>query len=256
MFRRLLKNGTKRSAVVFVDFEHWYYGYNNIFSMKPNVDDWINELNAQYYVHKILYFGDFNGSAIEKELPKLESRQGEVVHTASYKDGVDKDFTDFLILDAIYREAAKKKSADVFIIFTGDAHFNQVIKYLRELGKRVIVYGVKHSLSNRLKSSANAYIEMPRIVHEQQYYYEAILKSLYVLNKRRKMATYKKTIDNVSSHNGISRDRIKDALDALMNNKYVTEKEKQYHGRKPKVLVADWKRLREDGLWGNKTKDN
>ena len=47
VFRRLLKNGSKRSAVVFVDFEHWYYGYNNIFSMKPNIDDWINELNAQ-----------------------------------------------------------------------------------------------------------------------------------------------------------------------------------------------------------------
>ena len=43
-------------------------------------------------------------------LPKLEKITKNVVHTASTKDGVDKDFTDFIILDAIYREAAKKDS--------------------------------------------------------------------------------------------------------------------------------------------------
>ncbi len=37
------------------------------------------------------------------------------MHTASTKDGVDKDFTDFIILDAIYREAAKKDSPDVLL---------------------------------------------------------------------------------------------------------------------------------------------
>ena len=63
-----------------------------------------------------------------------------------------KDFTDFIILDAIYRDAAKKDSPDVFVIFTGDAHFNLAIKYLRELKKKVIIYGVKRSLSNKLKS--------------------------------------------------------------------------------------------------------
>ena len=63
-----------------------------------------------------MFFGDFNGSAIEKELPKLEKITKNVVHTASTKDGVDKDFTDFIILDAIYREAAKKDSPDVFVL--------------------------------------------------------------------------------------------------------------------------------------------
>ena len=130
--------------------------------MKPNVQEWYDELTEEYNVKKLMFFGDFNGSAIEKELPKLEKITKNVVHTASTKDGVDKDFTDFIILDAIYREAAKKDSPDVFVIFTGDAHFNLAIKYLRELKKKVIIYGVKRSLSNKLKSSANSYVEMPR----------------------------------------------------------------------------------------------
>ena len=28
----------KSTAAVFVDYEHWYYGYKNIFAMRPNVD--------------------------------------------------------------------------------------------------------------------------------------------------------------------------------------------------------------------------
>ena len=238
MFSNLFKKSDKPSAAVFVDYEHWYYGYNNIFSMKPNVQEWYDELTEEYNVKKLMFFGDFNGSAIEKELPKLEKITKNVVHTASTKDGVDKDFTDFIILDAIYREAAKKDSPDVFVIFTGDAHFNLAIKYLRELKKKVIIYGVKRSLSNKLKSSANSYVEMPRTNQEQHYYYDAILKSLYILKKRRKMATYYKTIDNVSAHSGVSRERIQAALDDLMSNKYLAEEEKQYRGKKPKVPVS------------------
>ena len=61
--------------------------------MKPNVQEWYDELTEEYNVKKLMFFGDFNGSAIEKELPKLEKITKNVVHTASTKDGVDKDFT-------------------------------------------------------------------------------------------------------------------------------------------------------------------
>ena len=63
------------------------------------------------------------------------------------------------------------------------------------------------------------------------------------------MATYSKTIENVSNHSGISRERIQNALDDLMNNKYLNMTEKEYRGKKPKILEADWKRLKKDGLW-------
>ena len=254
MFSRLFNKSQKQTAAVFVDYEHWYYGYNNIFSMKPNVEEWYKELTEEYRVKKLMFFGDFNGNAIEDELPKLEKISKSVVHTASTKDGVDKDFTDFIILDAIYREAAKNNSPEVFIIFTGDAHFNLAVKYLRDIKKKVIIYGVKRSLSNKLKSSANSYVEMPRIRQEQKYYYDAILKSLYILKKRRKMATYSKTIENVSVHSGVSRDRIQAALDDLLNNKYLFVEEQQYRGKNPKILKANWKRIEQEGLWEKETK--
>lgn len=247
MLERLFSK--KHTAAVFVDFEHWYYGYNNLFSMKPNVEEWYEELKEEYNIKKLVFFGDFHASQIENELPKLAKISKNVVHTASTKDGVDKDFTDFIILDDIYREAAKKNSPNIFIIFTGDAHFDLAIKYLRDMKKKVIVYGVKHSLSNKLKASANSYVEMPRSNQERQYYYDAILQSLFILKKRRKMATYSKTVKNVSEHSGVSRERIQSALDDLMNNKYLNMTEKNFHGKRPKILEADWKRLKHDGLW-------
>ena len=117
MFERLFKKSTKPTAAVFVDYEHWYYGYQNLFSMKPNVDDWYKELTEEYNVKELKFFGDFHGSSIENELSKLEKYTKDVVHTASTKDGVDKDFTDFIILDAIYRSAAKANAPEVYIIF-------------------------------------------------------------------------------------------------------------------------------------------
>lgn len=53
--------------------------------MKPNVQEWYDELTEEYNVKKLMFFGDFNGSAIEKELPKLEKITKNVVHTASTK---------------------------------------------------------------------------------------------------------------------------------------------------------------------------
>ena len=85
MFNGLFNKSGKHSAAVFVDYEHWYYGYNNIFSMKPNVEEWYEELTEEYSVKNIVFFGDFHGNSIEKELPRLEKITKNVVHTASTK---------------------------------------------------------------------------------------------------------------------------------------------------------------------------
>ena len=41
-----------------------------------------------------------------------------------------------IMLDAIYRSVADKENEEVYVLFTGDAHFTKVVQYLKELGKR------------------------------------------------------------------------------------------------------------------------
>ena len=224
----LFKKNDKQTAVAFVDYEHWFYSYTNKFNMSPNVDEWYNEICSEYKLENLYFYGDFNNRVIGPELEKLSKYTRNVIHTASMKDGVDKDFTDFIILDAIYREAAKKKSPDVFIIFT------------------VIIYAVKFALSNKLKSSANSYVEMPRQTQEQQFYINLIIDSLKRLKNMDKVATYWKTVNSVAEYNKISPERIQMTLDGLLNQKYLYEEESEFRGRKQRILKADWKRIEEN----------
>lgn len=233
----------KNTAVAFVDYEHWFYSYANKFGMEPNIQEWYDEIESEYKVKDVFFYGDFNNHAIGDELKRLLKFTKNVVHTASMKDGVDKDFTDFIILDAIYRAAAQKHSPDVFIIFTGDGHFDLAVKYLRELGKKVIIYAVKHALSNKLKSSANSYVEMPRQSQEHMYYIEMILNAMRHLKAKGKVATYRRTVENVAEYNKVSRERVKTALDGLISQKYLYEEESEFKGHIQKILKADWKRI-------------
>ena len=85
------KTSGKPKAAVFVDYEHWYYGYHNKVQMKPNVEEWLEELKQEYEIHKLYIFGDFSEPKIGTELEKLKTLTDDVVHTASTKEGVDKD---------------------------------------------------------------------------------------------------------------------------------------------------------------------
>lgn len=242
-------SNSKLSAIAFVDYEHWYYGYSNFFKLKPNVYEWYEEIQNEYNVKELKIFGNFSEKNIKTDFERLENISCEIIHTASMKDGVDKDFTDVIILDAIYREAAKADSPDVFILFTGDGHFEIVIKYLRELQKKVYVYGVRHSFSSRLRSVANAYVEMPRNEQELSIYYDMIFTSLKILEKKGKHATYRKTIANVSEYQGVPSDRIQSALDYLIKNRYIFEDVIEYKGKPNRILKVKWEKVKKDKIW-------
>lgn len=251
MFGFLKKKAARRSACVFVDYEHWYYGYHNNFHMKPNIEEWIEELKMEFDVKKLFIFGDFSEKKMGSDMDKLKKLTSHVIHTASSKDGVDKDFTDVIMLDQIYRNAAQEKDEDVYVIFTGDAHFLKVVEYLKELNKKVIIYAVKFGFSNALKSAATSYVEMPRQSQEKNYYYDIILKSLARLRNRSKsIATYWKTIDSVAQYNHVPKEKVKHALDDMIRQKYICQFERKgYKGRKIQGIEADWNRLRAEGIW-------
>ncbi len=246
-----LKNRTKKVRVVaFVDYEHWYYSYWNLYTMKPNVEEWLQEIKRDYGCEEVYFFGDFSEYNISKEIARLEQLNIKIIHTANSSEHVKKDFTDFIMLDYIYQIAAEKTCPDTFLIFTGDGHFDSVMKYIRtKLDKKVIVYGVKRAFSGKLKSTANSYVEMPRYAQEQRFYYGLILQSLKILDQRGKKATFWKTIRNVSEHNRVTQERVEMSLQELIDARYLMEIETEYKGKKSKILNANWTRIEEDKIW-------
>ena len=110
----------------------------------------------------------------------------------------------------------------------------------------MIIYAVKHALSNKLKSSANSYVEMPSQSQEQTYYIEMIINAMRHLKVKGKGATYRRTIENVAEYNKVSKDRVKTTLDGLISQKYLYEEESEYRGRVQKILKADWRRIKDN----------
>ena len=53
---------------MFVDYEHWYYAYRNKFQMKPNIEEWIEELKQEYNITRLYVFGDFSKYNIGNEV--------------------------------------------------------------------------------------------------------------------------------------------------------------------------------------------
>ena len=255
MFNGLFNKSGKHSAAVFVDYEHWYYGYNNIFSMKPNVEEWYEELTEEYSVKNIVFFGDFHGNSIEKELPRLEKITKNVVHTASTKDGVDKDFTDFIMLDHIYQTAmAYRDNIDVFILFTGDAHFNSAASFLKNICKKEVgIYGIRGGFSNQLKTTASWWVEYPNDVERYKPYFQLIFDNLNDLEKsdrrRKALPTFIKTVETVSRKYNVSRESVRAAMQWLVDNGYLIRKTENSFGKSIITITANWHRVVTDGLW-------
>ena len=63
----------KQKAIVFVDYEHWFYSYKNIWGFKPNVTMWRKALEQKYKVVYLEFFADFSNPAISEEKAYLET---------------------------------------------------------------------------------------------------------------------------------------------------------------------------------------
>lgn len=234
----------KTKINVYVNYEYWFFSYKNKFKMKPNLEEWYQELIETYSVEKIMFFGNFGLHAMAKELSRLEKITDSIVNTANREIDKDKYDTDALILDSLYSQAAKRKGPNVFVLFVGEGHFETVIQYLKEQGKQVLIYGVKKCFSEKLKSCSSFYVEMPRRMQEQQYYYDLIFK--YFKNIPLEGAgRVCNIVKSVAKNSKIREKKIKAAFDELVENGYII---KEGEERQCYSLHVNWYESIKDSL--------
>lgn len=242
----------KQIAVAFIDFEYWMYALLNGFRMEPDVTGWAKEVQGSYEVTGFHFFGDFTQNAIGKELGKIRQVSNQIIETKNSGDYLKKDFTDFIILDAIY-QSAMFSDVDVYILFTGDGHFTSVAAFLKNrLHKKVVVYGVRESFSNALKQTATEWVEIPS---ERSVYianYRPILKYIVYLNEHGNgfQPTFWNVIEAVSDRTGADLKTVQASLRQLMDQDYITQKQEWSNFHKQlKVLKVDWEKAIADGIW-------
>ncbi|MDD4122226.1 MAG: NYN domain-containing protein [Eubacteriales bacterium] len=252
MFNFFRKNDRLSAAVIFVDFEHWTISLSNLFGLRPNVQGFYDTVSKRFSVKKIMVFGDFSNDILNTEKDRWNDIPCEIIDTQNeslYK----KDLTDFVMLDAIYRQVQSDKQCKNYILFTGDGHFSYASKYLREQKKNVIIYGIRNAFSGRLKDEADESIELPSEIDEKERYFRLIIDNFnYIYNNdnSRILPTFRSTAAVISARNNIPEERIREALQELLDRgilyKSLTRVD---YANTIKILKVEWKKAINAGLW-------
>ena len=251
MFSWLKRSKGKGHAIAFVDYEYWYYSYQKLYSISPDPEAWRAELEKRWRLEDIMVFGNFS-SSMSGELPNLRRITNTIIETGNTFNHYKKDMTDFIMLDYIYQYAFDHPSIGTFIIFTGDGHFQTVVKYLKQKRrKNVVVYGVRDSFSSHLQAVATETAELPRKAETLDRATKALIENLTNVAKDPKIIpTFLGTIDTVSRKNSIPRGEVKKALLKMIREGYVLRTTRKVEPtRTVKIVQADAGRLKRDGMW-------
>ncbi len=246
------KRNKKHTAAVFVDFEHWYIALDKNFGIKPDIKEFTDSLAKKYIVSEMTFFGDFSNPSLASEMHKIRGFTNKIVETNNGGGFFKKDFTDFIMLDHIYRSAFIDKDIDTYVIFTGDGHFSSAVLFLKNSCKKnVVVYGVKNAFSGQLKQAASSYEEIPFEQNKYAKQMEMILTNLYALECEHKnsRATFSKTVSVVAQRNEIDEDSVSAALQKLIDDGYITQYETLINKRRIRLIKANFESAARDGLF-------
>lgn len=242
----------KPKAMVFVDYEYWFYSYKTRFGLQPDPFAWRGEIEKQYSIVDIMVFADFSSPGLSTELGKLREVTNAIIETGTESNRRKKDMTDFVMLDYIYQMADSHKKIETYILFTGDGHFQSVIKYLiHKKKKRVVVYGVNDSFSKRLQTVASESIVIPFDDELYKIYRKMIIENMaYIADKPKIIPTFNGTAEAVASRNEVPLEQITATLARMIDEGLLVRKEQRVEfTKRVKVLAADWSLLIQQGLW-------
>ena len=169
--------------MVFVDYEYWFYSYKNKYNLRPDTAAWRAELEKQFDIEDIMIFADFSSPGIGEELAKLRNITNTIIETGTATQYRKKDMTDFVMLDYIYQNVTSRNDVGTYIIFTGDGHFQSVVKYLvQKRHKKVVVYGVTDTFSKRLQGVASDIRLLPDEEELNNSYMRMIVSNLSLIH--------------------------------------------------------------------------
>ena len=168
-----------------------------------------------------MIFADFSSPGIGEELAKLRNITNTIIETGTATQYRKKDMTDFVMLDYIYQNVTSRNDVGTYIIFTGDGHFQSVVKYLvQKRHKKVVVYGVTDTFSKRLQGVASDIRLLPDEEELNNSYMRMIVRNLaHVEAKANIIPTFWGTIEAVSKRNNVPDDRVKATLLRMMANR-------------------------------------
>lgn len=241
---------TKRKAIVFIDYENWYFSHIKLYGRKPKISEWHKSLERQFIELDVYFFADFSNFVNERHL--IKKYANHIIDTKSYGR---KSMTDFIMLDYIYQIAGKRVSPKTYILFSGDSHFEPVVNYLKnEKGKEVIIYGIRGSFSGQLKAAASKFIEIPEEYNQRELSIRMIIKKMDYLEKQQskvKSPTYAELAQTISLQLDTKSKEIEEILDEMLSKQYLLKKDIRISEKISKTLILNKDKLERDMYYYN-----
>jgi len=224
------------TAVAFVDYESWYVSLHKNYGIKPDIKGWFEDLAKRVNITEAIFFADFSHKSLADEIKRIRPYSNKIIDTRNPL-GVQKDFTDFIILDNIYQKALLSDDIDCFVLFSGDGHFSSVTSFLKNIyGKQVGIYAINGSFSHQLKETSSWSVTLPNEDSIMGMDHNLLLGEL---KKSNVMYTEKKLIGAVcAAHRHAKQDNLKRALDKLIADNVITVR--KVGDKKDAVLFVDW----------------
>lgn len=241
----------KERAVAFVDFEYMQISFRKHYGVQPDIVGWYRELTDRFTVDDVFFFADFTNAAMKNNIPEIRKITNNVIDTQNTASHHKKDYTDFFILDAIYRTALDKNSAKTIILFSGDGHFSAATRFLREkCGKQVISYGIESTISGQLRSCVDECVEWPSYAALKRLYYPTLARQMQkLLTNTREYLSAQNVLRYAAEETNINPTYLHDALSELIAEGYAAEREEWVSSRKrTRILSPDLDRMKKDGL--------
>lgn len=244
----------QNQAAIFVDSEYWYISIKDYYHAEPDVKGWAEQLRERYQTGSIRFFGNFLDRNLAGEVTRIREVSNDIIETNCDNGGnFMKDMSDVIMLDAIYRAAAEKHSPQNFVLFTGDGHFQPVVRYLlQDLGKRVEVYGIRSTISRALRDAASETFEIPEEDRQLLECFQYIVADFnrIALNHNDPFATDQSLVARVARNNQVPKERVEMAIAEMINRGLLRRKKHRVSYEKPliNVLIPEWDELIAVGL--------
>lgn len=237
-------------TAVFVDYESWFWGLYNKYGETPDLNTFITEIKKRGRIDKISFFGDFSKPEMENEITKIKTITNDIINCKGTERESKKEYTDFIMLDHIYRTIDSRPDIEQYCFITGDGHFHSVAAFLRTFKDKLCgVYGVKGSISTQLISCASWAIEIRPKYGSQNGYRSKILQTLRWAERNRIEPSFRKSVEVASKHYRGESVKFAAALSKLIEEGYIQQEEKTIsNGNTIRILKPKWDLINKHNL--------
>jgi hypothetical protein len=242
------EDSPKKLTAVFIDYESLFISFQKQLSSAPDLFAMIEDVKQHGKIISIKVFADFGKPELDSERNRIRTVTSDIIDCGNESSVNRKDFTDFIMLDHIYKEIIQNPVVEQFVLFTGDGHFSSVATFLKTFMDKVVgCYGVPGTLSNQLKDCCTWVKLIDVIDDEDEMYQMDIIRNFRHVETKNILPTFTKTVEHLVRTYSRNPMKYESVLRNMIDDGFIyRELCNSFADREFMTLRPNWERIEEE----------